>query len=817
MVCRQPQNGRTTRNTTTERTLTKIYEYANIGTINAGTIRGKTEEIVDLMQERQLKVLGIAETRLQGQGRKTVHDNYELIYSGSERDTRHGVGLFFHPDFAVHIEKVHYISNRIIASILNINNHRVSFIQAYAPQQGRPQEEKDEFYEQLQDTLDNIPIDSEIIVMGDLNGHVGSRPVEGVIGNFGVGTRNEDGEMLIDFCVRNNLSVMNTYFKHQESHQYTWYRYNSRIGQYDLKTQIDFILSTRKSVIKDVKTIPAVSLDSDHRLVKGKMKIHLPEKEKSKVRKRVKTENIKTSLPKIQLKLREVRDTVRGEDIEEHWEKLKHCLHEIQEKIVGVATLGNRKKKETGWWTEDVKAEVDKKKKLFKTWLKNRTAENSEAYVKQRNYVNQVKKWARKGMWTRIGKDLHEDVKGTKKLLYGMPKAYKTRSDGRTKNTTLKDKSVAALRLYLEKSWEYAIDQHICFLDLEKAFDRVPREKMWKVIEETGISSRLLMAIKSTYNDQKSAIIGDSNYFNINTGVRQGSVLSPLLFITYLNHVLVNIKQEDYHAECLGYAECIAQTADSRDKLQDIMSQWDRELTKAGLKMSYTKTECMHVGRDLEEGNVAINGHVLKKTDNFTCLGSKITSNNLMEEEVNNRITKFTRNLIALYPLMKEKEIPKDVKVCIYTTILRPVLLYGSETWTLTSKLKSRIQATEMRVLRLIYGVTRRDRVRNETIRQALKVESVLTIIERNLLRWYGHVERMPDSRDVKRIHKWKPNKRRPIGRPMKRWEDQIKEIARREEMDFNTVKTMAQDRQTWRGLIRRLSTDRPTGLQASG
>ena len=974
-----------------ERTLTKIYEYMHIGTINAGTIRGKTEEIVDLMQERQLKVLGIAETRLQGQGRKTVHGDYELIYSGSERDTRHGVGLFFHPDLAVHIEKVHYISNRIVASILNINKYRVSFIQAYAPQQGRPQEEKDEFYERLQDTLDTVPIDSEIIVMGDLNGHVGSRPVEGVVGNFGVGMRNEEGEMLIDFCVRNNLSVMNTYFKHQESHQYTWYRYNSRIGQYDLKTQIDFILTTRKSVIKDVKAIPSVSLDSDHRLVKGKMKIHLPEKEKSKVRKRVKTENLKTSLPEIQLKLTEIRDSVRGEDIEEHWGKFRHCLHEIQEKIVGVATLGNHKKKKTGWWTEDVKAEVDKKKKLFRIWLKNRTVENREAYVKQRNYVNQVKKRARKGMWARIGNDLHEDVKGTKKLLYSMSKAYKTRSDGRSKNTTLKDKSgviitgqnnvanrwaeyfqellnvndeenqqgkscreptppepvasdqedlicmeeieavlkltknnkapgpdmipietikaggqplkdmllelfnrawvsgtvpeewnqslicpifknkgdpldcknyrgislmshvgklyerilerrlrkkveemlsesqcgfrpgrgtidqIAALRLYLEKSWEYAIDQHICFLDLEKAFDRVPREKMWKVVEDTGISSRLLMAIKSTYNDQKSAIIGDSNYFNINTGVRQGSVLSPLLFIIYLNHILVNIKREDFHAECLGYADDVAQTADSRDKLQDIMNQWDRELTKAGLKMSYSKTEYMQVGRDLEKGDVIVNGHVLEKTDNFTYLGSKITSNNLMEEEVNNRITKFTRNLIALYPLMKEKEIPKDVKVCIYTTVLRPVLLYGSETWTLTSKLKSRIQATEMRVLRLIYGVTRRDRVRNEVIRQTLKAESVLTIIERNLLRWYGHVERMPDSRDVKRIHKWKPNKKRPIGRPRKRWEDQIKEIARREEMDFNTVKTMTQDRQTWRGLIRRLSTDRPIGLQASG
>ena len=47
---------------------------------------------------------------------------------------------------------------------------------------------------------------------------------------------------------------------------------------------------------------------------------------------------------------------------------------------------------------------------------------------------------------------------------------------------------IAALRLYLEKSWEHNIDQYICFLDLEKAFDRIPREKIWKVLESSGIN-----------------------------------------------------------------------------------------------------------------------------------------------------------------------------------------------------------------------------------------------------------------------------------------------------------------------------------------
>ena len=200
-----------------------------------------------------------------------------------------------------------------------------------------------------------------------------------------------------------------------------------------------------------------------------------------------------------------------------------------------------------------------------------------------------------------------------------------------------------------------------------------------------------------------------------------------------------------------------------------------------------------------------MNGQTLKQTTNFTYLGSKITANNLMENEINNRISKFTRNVNALYPLLKERKIPKDVKACMYTTILRPVLLYGSETWILTKKLKSRIQATEMRVLRLIHGVTKRDRIRNENIRSTLSVESILTIIERNQLRWYGHVLRMPDARDTKRMYDWKPRKKRPIGRPRKRWEDQIREITQKEESNFQKVKALTLDRTKWRSFTRLL------------
>ncbi len=92
--------------------------------------------------------------------------------------------------------------------------------------------------------------------MGNLNSQLGSDKVANIVGDFGVGTRKAEGEALIVFYIRNNLSIMNT-FKHQESHRFTWYRYNNIIGSYDQKSQIDFIRTSKKSIIKDVKAVPS--------------------------------------------------------------------------------------------------------------------------------------------------------------------------------------------------------------------------------------------------------------------------------------------------------------------------------------------------------------------------------------------------------------------------------------------------------------------------------------------------------------------------------------------------------------------------------
>ena len=80
-----------------------------------------------------------------------------------------------------------------------------------------------------------------------------------------------------------------------------------------------------------------------------------------------------------------------------------------------------------------------------------------------------------------------------------------------------------------------------------------------------------------------------------------------------------------------------------------------------------------------------------------------------------------------------------------------------------------------MKILRLIYGVTRRDRIRNTKIREDLKIEPIGEIISRNNLRWYGHVKRMEEDRYPRKYLEWQPVGRRPPGRPRMRWLDGVK------------------------------------------
>ena len=123
---------------------------------------------------------------------------------------------------------------------------------------------------------------------------------------------------------------------------------------------------------------------------------------------------------------------------------------------------------------------------------------------------------------------------------------------------------------------------------------------------------------------------------------------------------------------------------------------------------------------------------------------------------------------------------PLKAKKIIFESVLTPTLMYGAEAWTLNKKERSKVQAAEMKTLRAIVKKTRRDRIRNEKIREEVGVSSMLRKIDAAQLRWLGHLERMDEGRITKKRWKWTPRGRRPVGRPRKRWKDAIQETLQR-------------------------------------
>jgi hypothetical protein len=115
------------------------------------------------------------------------------------------------------------------------------------------------------------------------------------------------------------------------------------------------------------------------------------------------------------------------------------------------------------------------------------------------------------------------------------------------------------------------------------------------------------------------------------------------------------------------------------------------------------------------------------------------------------------------------KDIRKERKLNICNALIKSSLLYGSETWRLTESNKRRVEATKMDVLRRSSGILRKDKIRNETIRQQIGLEETISKeTELNHLTWYGHVQRMAEGRLPKIALKWMPKQRRARAGPKK-------------------------------------------------
>ena len=299
-----------------------------------GTYGDKEEEIIDIMKERKIDMLGMAEMRVRGcEEGKEMGEGFVLMYCGVREGIRkHGVGIIVGPRLSPCIQRVKIINERLMMCVLKIGRIKYRIYQIYAPQQGHSEEEKTRFMELMEEEVGVEEEGERCLLMGDFNARVGKRrEMERVLGPFGEDTRNMEGEALIDFCVRNDLKIMNTFFKHRESHIFTRYRWNQVTQQFDQKSVIDYMIVSDKRMVKNVKVIPGVSLDADHRLVVADMKIRGEGGVNEQKRAVIRVEKLEEQETRRNYE-REMQETLRNE---EENEDLQDVIKEVAEKTLG--------------------------------------------------------------------------------------------------------------------------------------------------------------------------------------------------------------------------------------------------------------------------------------------------------------------------------------------------------------------------------------------------------------------------------------------------------------------------------------------------
>jgi hypothetical protein len=120
-----------------------------------------------------------------------------------------------------------------------------------------------------------------------------------------------------------------------------------------------------------------------------------------------------------------------------------------------------------------------------------------------------------------------------------------------------------------------------------------------------------------------------------------------------------------------------------------------------------------------------------------------------------------------------------NLKIKIYKTVILPVALYGCATWSLTLREEHRLRVFENRVLRRIFGPKREEdgswrKLHNDEIHNLCSSPNIVRVIKSRRMRWVGHVARMGEGRGVYRVLVGRRKGKRPVGRPGRRWEDNI-------------------------------------------
>lgn len=246
----------------------------NIITYNTRTLLSEENmtELESEIQKIKWDVIGLSEVRRRGEGLIKLQSGHSFYYAGEEEKSEGGIGFVINKRLENQILAVKKISSRVAFLVLKLNKkYRMKIVQVYAPTSSHTDEEVDILYEDIMSALKDTRTQFTTIC-GDFNAKTGSKKNESEVclGKFGSEGRNDRGESLIGFLLQNNLYLMNSFFYKKPHRRWTWESPDGRT-----RNEIDFIITDKKHLVKDVTVLNNCRTGSDHRMVRCKLQIEL--------------------------------------------------------------------------------------------------------------------------------------------------------------------------------------------------------------------------------------------------------------------------------------------------------------------------------------------------------------------------------------------------------------------------------------------------------------------------------------------------------------------------------------------------------------
>ena len=321
--------------------------------------------------------------------------------------------------------------------------------------------------------------------------------------------------------------------------------------------------------------------------------------------------------------------------------------------------------------------------------------------------------------------------------------------------------NILTLRRIIEGLKSKNLPLAIVFIDFSKAFDSIHRERMFEILSAYGIPKIIIDAIKLIYEDSCAQIVtpdGETDFFDIVAGIFQGDTLAPFLFIVVLDYALrqayavVNSdtgivieprngsRRPEIRLRDSSYADDIALLNGTLSLAEELLHSVEEAASEVGLYLNASKTELLTMNIPGTDSIKSISGHELKRVDSFKYLGSQIPDS-FHDFKVRKAMAWDACNKLER---LWTSSLETKLKLRTFRTCVESILIYGSETWTITAKMKTRIDGCYTRLLRRALNVSWRAHMTNVQLYGELPTLS--STIRQRRMRFAGHCSRAPDQ-----------------------------------------------------------------------